>query len=50
MGNTAFRSEEKTGLLVALILHLALFAGLFVQGLLPTPTFEPVERMTVSLA
>ena len=50
MGDTAFRSEEKTGLLVALILHLALFAGLFVQGLLPTPTFEPVERMTVSLA
>lgn len=50
MGDTAFRSEEKTGLLVALILHLALFVGLFVQGLLPAPTFEPVERMTVSLA
>ena len=28
MGDTAFRSEEKTGLLVALILHLALFVGL----------------------
>ncbi len=50
MGESAFRSEERTGLLVALILHLALLAALFVQGLLPAPTFEPVERMTVSLA
>ena len=50
MGEHAFRSEEKTGLLVALLLHVAIIAALFVQGLLPAPTFEPVERMTVSLA
>ncbi len=50
MERTGIRSEERTGLVVAVLLHLLLFAALFVQGLLPTPEFEMPERMTVSLA
>lgn len=50
MGAGALRSEERTGLLVALGLHLLILAALFVQGLLPAPTFEKPERMTVNLA
>ncbi|HCI61474.1 MAG TPA: energy transducer TonB, partial [Erythrobacter sp.] len=50
MERTAIRAEERTGLAVAVILHLALFAMLFVQGLFPAPTIDPPQRMTVSLA
>ncbi|WP_343072301.1 MULTISPECIES: energy transducer TonB [Qipengyuania] len=50
MGASMLRKEEKTGLLVALGLHLLILVALFVQGLLPAPTFEKPERMTVSLA
>ena len=44
------RKEERTGLLVALGLHLLILAALFVQGLLPAPSFEKPQRMTVNLA
>ena len=50
MERAAIRAEERTGLAVAVILHLALFAMLFVQGLFPAPTIDPPQRMTVSLA
>lgn len=50
MERTGIRTEERTGLIVAVVLHLLLLAALFIQGLLPAPTFERTERMTVSLA
>ena len=50
MERTAIRAEERTGLAVAVILHLALFAMLIVQRLFPAPTIDPPQRMTVSLA
>ena len=50
MGESILRSDERAGLLVALILHLLILAALFVQGLLPAPSFDKPERMTVSLA
>lgn len=50
MERTGIRAEERTGLVVAVVLHLALFAMLVVQGLLPAPVIEPPQRMTVSLA
>lgn len=45
------RAEEKTGLMLALFLHLALLAALVLQLLfkLPPPA-PPIERVTVSLA
>lgn len=50
MERTAIRAEERTGLVVAVALHLALVALLVVQGLFPAPVIEPPQRMTVSLA
>lgn len=50
MERTAIRAEERTGLVVAVVLHLALVALLLVQGLVPAPVIEPPQRMTVSLA
>lgn len=50
MERTAIRAEERTGLVVAVVLHLALVALLVVQGLFPAPVIEPPQRMTVSLA
>lgn len=47
---TGIRAEERTGLIVAVVLHLALLAMLVVQGLFPAPAIEPPQRMTVSLA
>ena len=50
MERTGIRAEERTGLIVAVILHLALLAMLIVQGLFPAPMIDPPQRMTVSLA
>ena len=50
MERTGIRAEEKTGLIVALALHLGVLALLVVQALLPAPTIPKTERMTVSLA
>lgn len=50
MERTAITAEERTGLVVAVVLHLALVALLVVQGLVPAPVIEPPQRMTVSLA
>lgn len=50
MERTGIRAEERTGLIVAVLLHLALFAMLIVQGLFPAPVIDPPQRMTVSLA
>ena len=50
MERTGINREERTGLIVAVVLHLALFALLLVQGLFPAPTIDPPQRMTVSLA
>ena len=49
MGETALRSDERIGLGVAVVLHVALVALLLLQ---PTPSSPPImpERMTVSLA
>ena len=44
------RGEERTGLIVAVGLHVALLAILATQALKEAPAFKPVERMTVSLA
>ena len=35
MERTGIRAEERTGLIVAVVLHLALFGLLVVQGLFP---------------
>jgi len=50
MERTGISGEERTGLAVAVVLHLALFAMLIVQGLFPAPVIDPPQRMTVSLA
>ena len=50
MERSGIRGEERTGLVVAVVLHLALLAMLVVQGLFPAPVIEPPQRMTVSLA
>ncbi len=50
MERTGIRAEERTGLIVAVVLHLALFGLLVVQGLFPAPAIDPPHRMTVSLA
>lgn len=49
MERTAIRAEEKTGLIVALALHLLLLAALVIQAFLPAPPMPSTERMTVSL-
>ena len=51
MEKTGFRAEERTGLIVAVALHLLLLLALVVQALLDAP-LKPrnVDRMTVSLA
>ncbi len=50
MERTGIRAEERTGLAVAVVLHLALLGMLFVQGLFPASVIDPPQRMTVSLA
>ena len=50
MERTGIRTEERTGLLIAVGLHLALLAALLVQALMPTAEIPRTERMTVSLA
>ncbi|QYJ07705.1 energy transducer TonB [Qipengyuania flava] len=50
MESRGIRAEERTGLIVAVVLHLALLAMLIVQGLFPAPVIDPPQRMTVSLA
>jgi protein TonB len=44
------RREEKLGLGVAVVLHLALVAALVVEAQRRVPAIPPAERMTVSLA
>lgn len=50
MHNAGIRSEERTGLIVAVALHLALLAAMVIQALMPAPEIERTERMTVNLA
>ena len=50
MERSGIRSEERTGLMVAVALHLLLLAVFVIQALRPAPVVEPVERMTVNLA
>ncbi|MEX0342744.1 MAG: energy transducer TonB [Erythrobacter sp.] len=50
MERIGIRAEERTGLIVAVVLHLALLGLLIVQGLFPAPVIDPPQRMTVSLA
>lgn len=50
MSTTGIRAEEKTGLVVAVALHVVLLAGLAIQALFEPPALPPLERMTVSLA
>ena len=50
MERTGIRAEEKTGLIVAVVLHLAVLALLLVQAMMPAPVVPKTERMTVSLA
>lgn len=50
MAAVNLRAEEKTGLMLALFLHLALLAALVLQLLLKLPPAPPpIERVTVSL-
>ncbi|MGI8943065.1 MAG: energy transducer TonB [Qipengyuania sp.] len=49
MERTALRREERIGLMVAFVLHVALVVVLLVQPS-SRDEFEPVERMTVNLA
>jgi hypothetical protein len=44
------RREEKLGLGIAVVLHLALVAALIVEARRAVPLIPPAERMTVSLA
>ena len=50
MERTGIRAEERTGLIVALALHLLLLAAMVIQALFPQPEVPRTERMTVSLA
>lgn len=50
MGETAFRSEDKVGLLVAVVLHVLLAVVLVMQTLFAPDPFVPPERVAVSLA
>lgn len=49
MERTGIRTEERTGLIVAVILHLLLLAAMVIQGFFPAPQIDRTERMTVSL-
>ena len=44
------RREERLGLAVAVLAHVALVAGLIVEARRAPPVIPPAERMTVSLA
>lgn len=50
MGETALRSEDKIGLLVALVLHVLLVAALVFQNFFGSEPFTPPQRVAVSLA
>lgn len=51
MERHGIRAEERTGLIVAVALHLAVLAALVIQAFFaPTPMLPKPERMTVSLA
>lgn len=50
MERSGIRSEERTGLIIALGLHLAVIAALAIQALMPAPEIPVTERMTVNLA
>ena len=50
MERAGIRAEERTGLIVAVALHILLLAAMVIQALFETPPMKPVERMTVSLA
>ena len=50
MERAGIRGEERTGLIVAVALHVALLAVLVIRAFFEPPAAEPVERMTVSLA
>lgn len=50
MERAGIRAEERTGLIVAVTLHLFLLAAMVVQAFLPAPQIPKTERMTVSLA
>ncbi|MXO49368.1 energy transducer TonB [Erythrobacter vulgaris] len=50
MHSAGIRSEERTGLIVAVALHLALLAAMVIQALMPAPEIKRTERMTVNLA
>ena len=50
MERLGIKGDERTGLIVALALHLALLAVMVTQALLPAPEFPKTERMVVSLA
>lgn len=50
MERFGIRGEERTGLIVALALHVALLAALVIQAFWEGSAMPPVERMTVSLA
>lgn len=50
MAAIGIRGEERTGLIVAVALHLLVLAGLVIQALQETPPITKPERMVVSLA
>ena len=50
MERRGIRAEERTGLIVAVALHIALLAAMVIQALMPAPQIEKTERMTVNLA
>ena len=50
MERSGIRAEEKTGLVVALALHVALLAVMVIRAFMPQPVVPVPERMTVSLA
>lgn len=50
MERHGIRAEERTGLIVAVALHLAVLAALVIQAFMPAPPIPKTERMTVSLA
>ncbi|MBX7539626.1 energy transducer TonB [Qipengyuania sphaerica] len=49
MERAGIRAEEKTGLIVAVALHVALLAVLVIRAFFEPPAAKPVERMTVNL-
>ncbi|UOR16529.1 energy transducer TonB [Qipengyuania aquimaris] len=50
MERLGIHGDERTGLIVALALHLLLLAAITIQALFPAPPIPRTERMTVSLA